>query len=1044
MLLRMNFQLAFNLEVIIFILSLCLELFFCFNLDTATPVIHSGPNNSHFGFSLSGYRGLNTNWLIIGAPKAETSQPEITEGGYVYKCSPSQSNNCTKLIFDKDNNGNEQGNTYRQHPRSDSDQYQFDDKSYQMFGATIKSSRDKGGPVLACAPRYVWYDLQPTNQYIIGKCFAALDDLETVKSYTPLYSTDVNKKKNTGYIYGLAGMSAAIPTESGRDDFILGAPGTGHFKGTGIKLNFATDDATYTLLDDLDNLQYSYQGYSMDYIRMDDIVRYVIGAPRAKNLYGAVYVFPNYIRQSPLLEYEGDQFGAYFGQSLAVVDINGDGLDDFIVGAPFYANDKIWECGRIYIYLQERGNDFRKPVKITGQSVHSRFGYALAALDDINADGYKDFAVGAPYGGDDGSGVVYIYQGSVQDIKMIEPSQVITPNDLDQNMTSFGAALSGGIDVDDNGYPDVVVGAYQSDTAVLLRSRPVIKMTSSVESEPTGVDLDIKDLQLEGGTGVTSFKVKGCLRYTGIGLLDTQEFTVTMTLDPNQPGESRTVFMENELSEIQTSVTLNHGADYDCIEETAYIQTHIADKLTPIGISMTFSPNNKQIGSSLRPIIDQNAELPSSQVYFLNSCENNVCIPDLSIIAVSQLDTVTIGDKEGLAINITVENKGEKAFKSVLKSDLPSGFGLINVRQSKITDIFIDCGFDDNKLECDIGNPLPAKRKISMVLYLSVDDLNGDDDMLSLILTVESQNTENQTTRNDNNAQIDVKVKVAATIELKGISVPEQVTFSEDPPKDESKIIREEDIGPLLVHTYEVLNHGPSRVGVTEVEIQWPMKTTSGEYLFYLTEVTTNMGHICSVAGGVDPENLTASIPILNVHEEVSNRLTRDVALEVAEPIVSPSVIPLSECSEGSSCVNITCRTNTIIGTGSLVISLNSRLWLNTILKNNIKESFATSSAFARVLSMPYAIAPDVVRQSSQQITTDINPVIPTTDSGTVEIWIIILAIIGGLLLLLLIAAILYKVGFFKRKTIPNENETDGEAGDGGDDSDDGCKNGAF
>lgn len=43
----------------------------------------------------------------------------------------------------------------------------------------------------------------------------------------------------------------------------------------------------------------------------------------------------------------GKTIGEYFGASLAVGDLNNDGLDDLIVGAPHWGNDN----GKIYIYF---------------------------------------------------------------------------------------------------------------------------------------------------------------------------------------------------------------------------------------------------------------------------------------------------------------------------------------------------------------------------------------------------------------------------------------------------------------------------------------------------------------------------------------------------------------------------------------------------------------------------------------------------------------------------------------------------------------------
>lgn len=51
----------------------------------------------------------------------------------------------------------------------------------------------------------------------------------------------------------------------------------------------------------------------------------------------------------------GEQLGAYFGYCLCSGDVDGDGLDDLIVGAPLYTvpnNEKKYEVGRIYVIYQ--------------------------------------------------------------------------------------------------------------------------------------------------------------------------------------------------------------------------------------------------------------------------------------------------------------------------------------------------------------------------------------------------------------------------------------------------------------------------------------------------------------------------------------------------------------------------------------------------------------------------------------------------------------------------------------------------------------------
>ena len=63
-----------------------------------------------------------------------------------------------------------------------------------------------------------------------------------------------------------------------------------------------------------------------------------------------------------------------------------------------------------------------------------------------------DIAVGAPYGGDDGRGAVYIYHGSPRGI-ITDVQQIIKAEDVLQGIETFGWSLSGSLDMDLNQYP---------------------------------------------------------------------------------------------------------------------------------------------------------------------------------------------------------------------------------------------------------------------------------------------------------------------------------------------------------------------------------------------------------------------------------------------------------------------------------------------------------------------------------------------------------------------------------------------------------------
>lgn len=60
---------------------------------------------------------------------------------------------------------------------------------------------------------------------------------------------------------------------------------------------------------------------------------------------------------------------------------------------------------------------------IVGEDRKGRFGLSMANVGDINLDGFDDLMVGAPYAGPDNKGVVYLYHGS-KDGLVLKPIQV--------------------------------------------------------------------------------------------------------------------------------------------------------------------------------------------------------------------------------------------------------------------------------------------------------------------------------------------------------------------------------------------------------------------------------------------------------------------------------------------------------------------------------------------------------------------------------------------------------------------------------------------
>ncbi|XP_072171493.1 integrin alpha-PS2-like [Diadema setosum] len=477
----------------------------------------------------------------------------------------------------------------------------------------------------------------------------------------------------------------------------------------------------------------------------------------------------------------GYQHGAGFGHSLLSADLNNDGFDDVIIGAPLHSALEIrdgWEVGRIFVYYSDGNGDFLVEQTITGQYPGGRFGFALAAIGDINQDGNQDVAVSSPYFGDGKEGRVSIHLGLGERGLSPTATQHISPSQFGMDLTSFGFALASGMDIDNNSYPDLVIGSYQSDAAVVLRSRPVVSFGVHMSlNGSAGIDLENRDLVLNDGSAVSSFNIYLCLHYSAPAVPEILDFSCTLTCDFRRQ-HPRAVFLipDGEDSAIlRETVTLTRDVR-SCISYTAYVLNSIRQKLQPIKVKFDYDiasdPSDGGNGSILPPILNAGTRYYRKlSVPILRDCNGTVCVPDLSISAtpVSQAPLI-VGAEGAVVIRTIISNNGEDAYESVLNLTEPRDFFFTRAVQRTDNEEHVTCTKDhaskSGKFSCLLGNPMKAGEMIVLELQFATDSVSGDRSNISFQIDVSSAHTDLPDTQADNIATVEVETATSRALAL--------------------------------------------------------------------------------------------------------------------------------------------------------------------------------------------------------------------------------------------------------------------------------------
>ena len=150
------------------------------------------------------------------------------------------------------------------------------------------------------------------------------------------------------------------------------------------------------------------------------------------------------------------------GAAVASGDMNGDGINDLILGAPrFPLNGN--DTGRTYVFYGPVSGSMiatDADAILFGEDLNDSFGNSVASAGDVDGDGQADLVVGANQLFNEGTGKAYLFKGPIAGNIQASDATAIFTGEAAQDL--FGTSVASAGDFNGDGLADVLVGAWDN------------------------------------------------------------------------------------------------------------------------------------------------------------------------------------------------------------------------------------------------------------------------------------------------------------------------------------------------------------------------------------------------------------------------------------------------------------------------------------------------------------------------------------------------------------------------------------------------------
>ncbi|KAM4051038.1 integrin alpha-2 [Anomaloglossus baeobatrachus] len=727
----------------------------------------------------------------------------------------------------------------------------------------------------------------------------------------------------------------------------------------------------------------SYLGYSVSIINMARSVNYVGGAPRT-NYTGQVVVYTiNTQGNVTVLQIQkGEQIGSYFGSVLCSVDVDKDSVTDvLLVGAPMYMNQYKNEQGQVYLFTI-KGGLLHQRERLEGpkSAENTRFGAAIAALMDIDLDGFNDVIVGAPLENQN-SGAVYIYNGDKNTIKT-KYSQKILGNSFTPPLQFFGRSLDGYKDLNGDTITDVTVGA--DEKVVQFWSQSVADVSVKVSFTPDKIVLTNKNSEITVRICFSARFRPANSRQQSVAI------TYNATLDADLEASrvtSRGQFKESGDRFIAKATDI--GTEERCFNHVFNVQ-ETSDSENALALRLNIAAQKPDSSPVLNPYSSGSS---AWFIPFQKDCgDDEVCHSDLSLQVVQKPDDVKlpyiVSDKNRrLMFQVTLMNKKENAYNTKLKALFSENlFFASSTSPNDGTEVLCQVGSTQGSVSCQVGFPfLKDQQKVTFDIGFDFN-LKYLHDKAYIYFQATSESYED--VEQDNAVNISIPVKYDTEMHFtRSTSINFYEVFSGASIPSTINHLRE--IGPEFNFTLKI-STGTILVTSAFVTVNVPEFTKGNNPLMYITDIHTDQFK------GISCNAITNPLHIGK--KEYTTSFTEEKFMNIQE----------LTC-DNTRCASFKCLMKDLQLREDYFVNVSTRIWNGTFSASSFQSLELVASATLETLN------PETFVVSNNELLIPLI-IIKPGEKAEVPIGVVVGSVIAGLVLLAALVAGLWKLGFFKRK----------------------------